>query len=211
MERTSIASSYLSKVSGISSDTQTCAEFAFISDETGDVDMPTLHSDRNRLRDYQPHEFPVLTPTPGQLENQVLLLALYKEACQNWRALLDIRFKLLALVPTISFLFIAGLLSSKDSLLANPPQLRLALAFLGAIVTLGLFIYELRNSDLYTDLGSRARRIEYELGVQTGLFLGRLLRQNRVVDHQFALWLIYGAALIAWLSTVLVLWCGQSG
>jgi len=114
-------------------------------------------------------------------------------------------------VPTISFLFIAGLLSSKDSLLANPPQLRLALAFLGAIVTLGLFIYELRNSDLYTDLGSRARRIEYELGVQTGLFLGRLLRQNRVVDHQFALWLIYGAALIAWLSTVLVLWCGQSG
>lgn len=172
--------------------------------------MPEFHSDRNRLRDYQPHEFPVLKSPQGRHENQDLLLALYKEACQNWRTLLDIRFKLLALVPTISFLLIAGLLSAKDWLPAIPPQLRLALALLGAVVTLGLFIYELRNSELYTDLGSRARRMEFELGVDTGLFLGRLRRQHRVVDHQFALWLIYAAALIAWFSTVVVLWCSYS-
>ena len=119
--------------------------------------MPEFHGDRNRQRDYQPHEFPVLKFPPGRHENQDLLLALYKEACQNWRTLLDIRFKLLALVPTISFLLIAGLLSARDFASAVPPQLRLALALLGMVVTLGLFIYELRNSELYSDLGSRAK------------------------------------------------------
>jgi hypothetical protein len=168
--------------------------------------MPEFH-DKNRRRDYEPHAFPVLTSTHEQHPDQDLLLALYKEACENWRTLLDIRFKLLALVPTISFLLIAGLLSTKDWPPAIPPQLRFVLALLGAVVTLGLFFYELRNSELYTDLGSRARRIEYELGVHTGLFLGRLMKKKHgVVDHKFALWLIYGTALLAWFITAGVLW-----
>ena len=42
------------------------------------------------------------------------LLAIYEQVCENWRALLGVRFKLLGLVPTVSFVLIGMLLSSKD-------------------------------------------------------------------------------------------------
>ena len=53
------------------------------------------------------------------------------------------------------------------------PKLRLLFACLGLVVTLGLLIYELRNSQLHDDLISRGRKIEDELGVDTGVFRGR--------------------------------------
>ena len=159
-----------------------------------------------RKRDYEPHELPVLVRGEGERFREDLLVTLYKETCESWRRLLDIRFKLLAMVPAISFVFIGTLLSSKGWLESVHPASKIALAILSAVATLALYIYELRNSALYIDLGSRARRIEYGLGVHTGQFRGRLIHQNFVVDHKFAVRLIYVAALIAWLICVIALW-----
>ena len=160
-----------------------------------------------RKRDYKPHDFPVLERKEGDPINYTLLLALYDQTCQSWRTLLDIRFKLLAAVPTVSFILIAGLLSSSDKLKIVPRPFLIVLANLGLIVTFGLFLYERRNSELYIDLGSRARRIESGLGVHTGQFLGRLDPQNLVVDHQFAICLIYLSALAMWIATGIALPC----
>ena len=152
-----------------------------------------------RERDYKPHQFPVLPQTFDPAKDRDLLLALYKEVCASWRTLLDIRFKLLAIVPTVSFVLVGGLLSPTGWFSTLHPWFQLVLAILGFIATTSLFLYELRNSELYTDLGSRARRIESELGVHTGQYLGRLTRQSRWVDHKFALHLVYLSALLVWL------------
>jgi len=44
----------------------------------------------------------------------------------------------------------------------------------------------------------------------TGQFLGRLKHQNFVVDHRFAVRLIYVAALVAWLTCLIALWHAAS-
>jgi len=165
-------------------------------------DIITKFCEDKRERDYEPHELPVL----GERRREHLLVELCKETCESRRRLLDIRFKLLGMVPAVSFVFIGTLLSSEGLLKSVDARFRIALAILGVVATLGLLIYELRNSNLYNDLGSRARRIEYELGVHTGQFLGRLKCQNLVVDHRFAVDLIYVAALVAWLICVIALW-----
>jgi hypothetical protein len=73
----------------------------------------------------------------------------------------------------------------------------------GLLVTLGLRIYDLRNSDLYDDLISRGRKLEEELGVRTGHFRGRL-KANWPIQHDAAIALIYGTAIAAWVAAFVV-------
>jgi hypothetical protein len=73
------------------------------------------------------------------------------------------------------------------------PKLRSIFACLGLVVT--------RNSQLHDDLISRGRKIEDELGVDTGVFRGRKVAKG-VIKHDHATFLIYGAALIAWLAAI---------
>ena len=67
----------------------------------------------------------------------------------------------------------------------------------GLVVTAALSIYERRNSELYDDLISRRRHLEHHLGATSGVFLGRL-GGRWPVRHDTALFLIYGATLLAW-------------
>ncbi len=76
----------------------------------------------------------------------------------------------------------------------------------GFLVTLALFIYDRRNSQLYNDLVSRARRIEEELGVDTGQFRGRKKPSNQLINHRVATNLIYGTTLAGWLFALLATW-----
>jgi hypothetical protein len=115
--------------------------------------------------------------------------------------LVDVRFKLFALVPTTSLISLATVFRGGDAANYFPANLRLLFALLGLIATLGLLIYELRNSQLHDDLISRGRKIEDELGVDTGVFRGR--RDPRgVIKHDYATILIYGAALVAWVAAI---------
>jgi hypothetical protein len=55
---------------------------------------------------------------------------------------------------------------------------------------------------------SRARRIEHELGIYTGLFLGRKTPPMAIVQHDVATWLIYGVVLLAWAAAAVFFLAG---
>jgi hypothetical protein len=136
----------------------------------------------------------------------------YDQTNQLLRALMDVRFKLLAFVPTVSGAAVA--------LLGRPrPAAELVgVGVLGLVATLGVFVYELRNSQLLDALVYRAGELERLLGLRSvlgshgagGLFSERpphslrLARFLPPVGHDRGLSLVYAAALAGW--TYLVAW-----
>jgi hypothetical protein len=135
----------------------------------------------------------------------------YAQTTDLLRSVTDIRFKLIALVPTLSGLAI-GLLSRHPS----APEL-LAVGGLGLVATLGIAVYELRNTQLYDYAVYRATVLEGEIG-QVSIFNppqpGGLYRERPGHDlrvfglatagHERGLALVYAAALAGW--TYLVAW-----
>lgn len=136
----------------------------------------------------------------------------YDQTNQLLRALMDVRFKLLAFVPTVSGAAVA--------LLGRPrPAAELVgVGLLGLVATLGVFVYELRNSQLLDALVHRAGELERQLGLTSvlgshgagGLFAERPPHSLRLVSflppvgHDRGLSLVYAAALAGW--TYLVAW-----
>jgi hypothetical protein len=135
----------------------------------------------------------------------------YHETTDLLRTLTDVRFKLLALVPTLSGIAIAAL--GRPSSVAE----LIGVGLLGLTATLGLLLFELRNSQL-SDYGTRrAETIEAELGLLSirggsgpgGLFRERPGRTLRLfgltpIDRDRGLILVYSAALAGW--TYLTAW-----
>lgn len=78
----------------------------------------------------------------------------YQQTCAQFRFLADIRFKLLAFVPILTGITIT-LLSNKVS-----KESSFLLGILGFIVTIGIVIYDLRNSQFYASTIARARYLE---------------------------------------------------
>jgi hypothetical protein len=165
-------------------------------------------------RHYKVSKLPVLLTEqrPLSTEEQSLLMGLYTEICISWRKLTDVRFKLLGLVPVVSGFFLIRALSGGDL----SSDIRVGIAVFGLIVTLALWAYEVRNSQLYDDLISRGRRIEAELGVNTGHFRGRLESSSRYllgplrvrIQHDTAINLIYGISVGGWLLALIVILFG---
>jgi hypothetical protein len=117
----------------------------------------------------------------------------YGATTELLRSLTDVRFKLLAFVPTIAGTAV-GLLGRH----ARPAEL-LAVGALGLTATLGVVYYELHNTELYEYALSRAEALERELGIR--LLSGR---PSHARDRPLAL--VYAAALGAW--SYLVAWGG---
>jgi len=145
------------------------------------------------------------------------LVTEYTQVNENFRMLADIRFKLLALIPTLGG--VAIFLLSKMEQGAPEPQLGYSLLFLisglGFVATLGVTFYDQRNSALYNALIARARYLETELelpvrpkererlGLVGGQFKERPARDRYLfryieLGHDSGLALIYGAVLGAW-------------
>jgi hypothetical protein len=129
----------------------------------------------------------------------------YDQTTDLLHSLTDVRFKLLALVPTISGLAV-GLLSRT----ASAPEL-LAVGGLGLAATLGIALYELRNTQLYDYALYRARELEARLGQVSifnpprpgGLYRERPGHDLRVFGFATAgydrgLALVYSAAIGGW-------------
>lgn len=158
-------------------------------------------------RAYKTTDLVTLRAYKGTPEDRDLLLKLYEQTCTTWRMLVDVRFKLFALVPTASLASLATIFSEGDSTKYFSPGLRFLFALLGLAATVGLLVYELRNSQLHDDLISRGRKIEDELGVDTGVFRGRKVAKG-LIKHDNATVLIYGAALLAWAASIWTSACG---
>lgn len=107
------------------------------------------------------------------------------------RSLTDVRFKLLAFVPTI-----AGTAVALLGRHARPAEL-LAVGALGLAATLGVVLYELHNTELYEYALGRAEAVERELGL-------RLLSGRPSHARERPLALVYAAVLGAW--SYLVAW-----
>ena len=123
----------------------------------------------------------------------------YEQTTQLMRTLTDIRFKLLAFVPTIagaSVGFVGRGGSASDLV---------AVGLLGLAATFGVLLYELRNSQVYHAILDHARELEQKLGL--GLFSPRsrvTLFGLVAARHDRGLGLVYGSALAGW--TYLVVW-----
>jgi hypothetical protein len=135
----------------------------------------------------------------------------YDRTTELVQSLLDARFKLLALVPTIAGTAV-GLVGTP-----RPAVELLGIGVLGLVATVGILLYELRNSEILEAMLHHAKLLERVLGLETGprvhgpegllslsagthgRFLGVL-----TADHERALGLVYGAALGGW--SYLVAW-----
>lgn len=96
-------------------------------------------------------------------------LKLHEEVCSTWRALVDVRLKLLGLVPTVSVLALGCGFTDTDRASGQLGG-RLVVGCLGFLFVLGLYVYDARNSALHDDRISRGRRLEHELGIHAGIF-----------------------------------------
>ena len=106
----------------------------------------------------------------------------YEQTTQLLRTLTDIRFKLIAFVPTFA--------GASVGFFAHPrPAVELlAIGVLGLVATLGIFLYELRNSQIYATAARRAKDLERQLQ----------LSGSGLDAHDRGLSLVYGAALAGW-------------
>jgi hypothetical protein len=128
----------------------------------------------------------------------------YESVLASFRQLAEIRFKLLALLPTISG-FAIGALSKDLQEFKDSPVPRLVVGVLGFFVTLGIVFYDQRNSQLYNALSRRARHLESKIGAaqfndrpqRTLEFLGIFK-----IWHDRGLALIYGTVMGGWFFLV---------
>jgi hypothetical protein len=66
----------------------------------------------------------------------------YDQTTQLARALIDVRFRLLAFVPTVAGVAVAVVGTPR------PAAELLGVGILGLLATLGIFVYELRNTQI---------------------------------------------------------------
>jgi hypothetical protein len=135
----------------------------------------------------------------------------YDQTTELLRTLIDVRFKLLAFVPTISGAAVAFFGRPR------PAAELLAVGLLGLLATLGIFVYELHNSRIYGATVARAGELERLLefpsanapGTPGGLYAEQPAKDVRLyglmsVWQDRGLGFVYGAAFAGW--TYLVVW-----
>jgi len=126
----------------------------------------------------------------------------YEETTNLMRTLTDVRFKLLAFIPTLAGAAVAVLGRSGTA------SDRLAVGALGLAATLGVLVHELRNTQVYDYAVRRAQALESRLGLVSIARSGATggLHTEGPSRHDGGLALVYGAALAGW--SYLVAWGG---
>ncbi|HEY3181322.1 MAG TPA: hypothetical protein VGJ77_00690 [Gaiellaceae bacterium] len=121
----------------------------------------------------------------------------YDQTTQLLRTLVDVRFKLLAFVPTIAGAAVAFFGRPR------PAAELLGVGLVGLVATLGIFVYELGNSQQFDRLARRAAELERRLELSGGLFgqqprAGKRLFGLIAVRQERGLALVYAAAFAGW-------------
>jgi hypothetical protein len=142
---------------------------------------------------------------PMDSDRERRLWADYGHTLETYRQLAEIRFKLLALVPAVSGAAVALLTKA-----AIDSWEKVALACVGLLVTLGIVLYDQRNTQFYNGAIGRAQHLEAELELDAfegdehpGLFGSRDDHAERrmlllPVRHGLGLALVYSPVLGAW-------------
>jgi hypothetical protein len=122
----------------------------------------------------------------------------YTEVVTQFRALTDIRFKLLAFLP-LGTVAGAVFVQQTGALMKEP-----AIAAFAFVVTVCIATYNKRNDQFYDELVKRAAELERSLEVENGSFMDRpkeWLKYGFVtVGHRWPIGLIYAASASLWAS-----------
>jgi hypothetical protein len=106
-------------------------------------------------------------PDREHTERRAALAGEYTAVVNNFRALAEIRFKLLNLLP------LASLAAAALKPAPRAPG-SLPFALFGLAATIAIAAYNKRNDQLYDQLVDRAAEIERELGTPDGAYANRL-------------------------------------
>jgi hypothetical protein len=134
----------------------------------------------------------------GEAERQELLGLDYKTTFDTWHQLVDIRFKLLALIPVATVLGVSQ-------------RLPVAASLAGFSFVIGLVVYEIRNTQIHDALAKRLVFDEHAIGERVPsedlakplTFSGRPPPSLRLfwafkVWHNRAIAIVYGTSCAAW-------------
>jgi hypothetical protein len=124
-------------------------------------------------------------------EGELLRLE-YARATDVERSLTEIRFKLLALVPSLSGAVVALVSAGRTGV-----EL-LAIGLLGLAATAGVLVYELRNAQLRRAASGRAKALEARLLPGGALSAAPTSVGGIELTHGLGVALVYGAALGGW-------------
>ena len=135
----------------------------------------------------------------------------YEEVWNSFRMLADIRFKLLALVPTVSAVAFVFITSQG---LHNQPDAILGLSVGGFLVTLGIAVYNQRNSQLMSALRQRGCALEKKLNFPLGGQFSQRPDPIKLVPrgrdfggiegtHDLGLALIYSVVVASWVFFIM--------
>jgi hypothetical protein len=127
----------------------------------------------------------------------------YGEVCKSHSSITEFRAKLLALLPIASGSGIF-LLLTKHSEPIDTTYLHL-IGLFGFLITLGLFIYELRGIQHCKRLNQLASHLEKQLHLPEAQFIGRLkARLGGILGAEGAAYIIYTTMLVAWIFVAFV-------
>jgi hypothetical protein len=146
----------------------------------------------------------------------------YREVCQNHRAVTDFRGKLLTLLPLASGVGIYLLIPKSASPGDFNPAYLIAIGLFGFLVTVGLFLHEIRGIEKCSDLIEVGRWLEKRMGLLDGQFIRednyyhRQESQLRGFINNFkgpvgAAWVIYPSVGVAWLFVAALGFAGGCG
>src|SRR5215207_11620328 len=122
------------------------------------------------------------------MDNEQILLAEYTEVCRSYHGISEFRGKLLALLPIVSGAGISLLISKNYSFDSSH---LLAVGLFGALVTLGLFFYELRGIQRCKRLITLGGELECALKIELGQFKDRPDRIAGFIGAETAGWVVY--------------------
>jgi hypothetical protein len=148
------------------------------------------------------------SPTPVQATADTKT-ALYQEVCISFRALDDLRMRVLGLLPLVSGIGIFFLLNNSvigTSSRGQPTyfaQFLLPLGLIGAIVTLGLFFYDMRANQVKGSLIKTGWEIEHSL-VIAGQFTNRPPSRFGLIGDTVGSTLIYTVVISGWVFSALI-------
>jgi len=139
----------------------------------------------------------------------------YIQVCQHHGAVTDFRGKLLTLLPLASGTGIYLLIPKQGDPNQPNPTYLVAIGIFGLLVTLGLFLHELRGIAECGDLIKIGRSLEEEMGLPDGQFIREddyyHRQKNRLKGfvNNFkgpvgAAWIIYPSVGLAWLFVAIL-------
>lgn len=135
------------------------------------------------------------------MEKEQILLTEYTEVCKSYQGISDFRGKLLALLPIVSGAGISLLISKNYSIDSSH---LLAVGIFGALVTMGLFFYELRGIQKCKSLINLGGQLETALKIKPGQFNDRPKRIAGFIGAETAGWVVYMTVLLGWLYVAFV-------